>query len=156
MRMIIVLQLTAPAVKSKSLSPDSHLHLTDPPPLRQNQQAVLDALSQQPQAVSAQDLHGILRQQRTIGLATVYRALETLKLRGLVQSRASGNGEALYSSVAQDQHYLTCLQCRRSFPLDHCPVQSLEAQVQPAVPFKIYYHTLEFFGLCEPCTQASD
>jgi Fur family transcriptional regulator, ferric uptake regulator len=121
--------------------------------LTRNQQAVLDLLSQQTQPVSAQALYSVLRQQQVIGLATVYRALETLKLRGLVQSRAGANGESLYSPVEQDQHYLTCLQCGRSFPLDHCPVEELEEHLQHSVPFKIYYHTLEFFGLCEPCIQ---
>ncbi len=124
-----------------------------PARLTRNQQAVLDGLSQQTQPISAQALYSVLRQQQAIGLATVYRALETLKLRGLVQSRASTNGEALYSLVKQDQHYLTCLQCGRSVPLDHCPVPELEAHLQHSVPFKIYYHTLEFFGLCEPCIQ---
>jgi Fur family transcriptional regulator, ferric uptake regulator len=93
-----------------------------------------------------------MRQQQVIGLATVYRALETLKLHGLIRSRAGTNGESLYSPVLTDQHYLTCLQCGQSFPLDHCPVRDLEAPLQRSVPFKIYYHTLEFFGLCEPCT----
>ncbi|QZZ23639.1 transcriptional repressor [Leptothermofonsia sichuanensis E412] len=121
--------------------------------LTRHQQTVLDVLSQQPQPVSAQALYSVLRQQQGIGLATVYRALETLKRRGLIQSRVSVNGESLYSSVEQDQHYLTCLQCGRSFPLDYCPVHDLEIPLQHSVPFKIYYHTLEFFGLCELCIQ---
>ncbi|EKQ67884.1 Fe2+/Zn2+ uptake regulation protein [Leptolyngbyaceae cyanobacterium JSC-12] len=121
--------------------------------LTRNQQSVLDLLSQQTQPVSAQALYSVLRQQQAIGLATVYRALETLKLRGFVQSRAGANGESLYSPVEQDQHYLTCLQCGRSIPLAHCPIQELEEHLQHSVPFKIYYHTLEFFGLCEPCIQ---
>lgn len=141
-------------MKSEPLSSKSHRHpLPDPVRLTRNQQAVLDLLEQQTHPVSAQELYRVLRQQQAIGLATVYRALETLKLRGLVQSRASANGEALYSSVEQDQHYLTCLQCGRSVLLDYCPVQELEEHLQHSVPFKIYYHTLEFFGLCEPCTQ---
>lgn len=124
-----------------------------PPRLTRHQQTVFNALSQQTQPCSAQDLYGMLRIEHTIGLATVYRALETLKLRGLVQSRIGRHGESLYSSIEQDQHYLTCLQCGQSFPLEPCPVQALEAALNQSIPFKIYYHTLEFFGLCEPCTQ---
>ncbi|NJL37669.1 MAG: transcriptional repressor [Leptolyngbyaceae cyanobacterium RM2_2_4] len=127
-----------------------------PSRLPRNQQAVLDVLSQQSHPLSAQELYGVLRQQQLIGLATVYRALETLKLRGLVQSRADTSGESLYSPVEQDQHYLTCLQCGRSFPLDRCPVQELEEHLQYSVPFKVYYHTLEFFGICEPCIESVD
>lgn len=119
--------------------------------LTRNQQAVLDALHQQADALSAQELYSLLRERQAIGLATIYRALETLKLRGLIKNRMGANGEALYSLVVSDQHYLTCLQCGQSFPLDHCPVKELETHLQPSVPFKAYYYTLEFFGLCEPC-----
>jgi Fur family ferric uptake transcriptional regulator len=140
-------------VKSDSLPQQDHGQPTyHPPRLTRNQQAVLDALNQQPHPLSAQVLYGVMRQQQTIGLATVYRALEILKLHGLIRSRAGANGESLYSPVLTDQHYLTCLQCGQSFPLDHCPVQELEASLQHSMPFKIYYHTLDFFGLCEPCT----
>ncbi len=140
-------------MKNDSLSqknttrPTHHL-----PHLTRNQQAVLAVLRQQSDALSAQELYGVLREQQAIGLATVYRALETLKLQGLVQSRSGTNGEALHSPIEQDRHYLTCLHCGQSFLLDHCPVHDLAVQVHLSVPFKIYYHTLEFFGLCEPCT----
>lgn len=136
-------------MKSDSSSQESATHS---PRLTRNQQAVLDLLHQQADALSAQELYSLLRQRQTIGLATVYRALETLKLHGLIKSRIGANGEALYSLVVSDQHYLTCLQCGQSFPLDHCPVQELEAHLHDSIQFKIYYHTLEFFGICEPCT----
>jgi Fur family ferric uptake transcriptional regulator len=125
---------------------------THSPRLTRNQQVVLDMLRQQADTLSAQKLYSLLRQRQPIGLATVYRALETLKLYGLIKSRMGANGEALYSLVTPDQHYLTCLQCGQSFPLNYCPVQELGTHLQPSIPFKIYYHTLEFFGLCEFCT----
>jgi Fur family transcriptional regulator, ferric uptake regulator len=120
--------------------------------LTSHQQAVLNLLTQQFQPVSAQNLYVLMREEREIGLATIYRAMETLRLRGLVQSRTDINGESLYSPVERDQHYLTCLQCSQSFPLDCCPMETLETHLHPTAPFTIYYHTLEFFGLCEPCT----
>jgi Fur family ferric uptake transcriptional regulator len=136
--------------------PSSQESATHSPRLTRNQQAVLDVLHQHADALSAQELYGILRERQAIGLATVYRALETLKLHGLIKSRVGANGKSLYSPVAPDQHYLTCLQCGQSFPLDHCPVQELEMHLQPSVPFKVYYHTLEFFGLCQPCAYQAE
>jgi Fur family transcriptional regulator, ferric uptake regulator len=121
--------------------------------LTRHQQAVLDLLREQGYPLSAQALYIQLRSRQAIGLATVYRALDALKLRGTVQSRSSTQGELLYSPVAQDQHFMTCLQCGQSFPVDHCPVHEAKTP-ETSVPFKIYYHTLEFFGLCEPCDQA--
>lgn len=136
-------------MKSDSSSQEKTTHL---PRLTHNQQAVLDALHQQADALSAQELYSLLRERQTIGLATIYRALERLKSHGLIKSRMGANGEALYSLVVSDQHYLTCLQCGQSFPLDHCPVHELESHLHGSIQFKIYYHTLEFFGICEPCT----
>jgi Fur family transcriptional regulator, ferric uptake regulator len=126
-----------------------------PVSLTPHQQAVLDVLSHQTERRSAQDLYAILRQIRSIGLATVYRSLEILKLQGLVQSHVGLTGESLYSPIAEDCHYLTCLQCSQSFPLEHCPVENLAAHSPPSGSFKIYYHTLEFFGLCEICDEQS-
>jgi Fur family transcriptional regulator, ferric uptake regulator len=130
----------------------SHSHLS-PTRLTTKQKAVLTQLEQFQEAVSAQQLYTELRQRgESLGLATVYRSLDLLKLRGLVQSRTTADGEALYSPIQQDQHYLTCLQCGSSVPLDFCPLQEMEKQLRRSQAFTIYYHTLEFFGVCEPCT----
>ncbi|NJN61748.1 MAG: transcriptional repressor [Coleofasciculaceae cyanobacterium RL_1_1] len=116
---------------------------------------ILGLLNTQPQALSAQEIFIELRQRnQSLGLATIYRALEALKLAGLLQVRTQTNGEALYSSAHQDRHHLTCLQCGDSIPLDRCPIHDLEQQLQHVHQFKIYYHTLEFFGLCDQCAIA--
>lgn len=87
-----------------------------------------------------------LRQRdQNMGLATVYRALESLKLQGAVQVRTLATGESLYSSVQQDQHHLTCIHCGRSIVFNECPVHELEEKLEKSHQFKVYYHTLEFF-----------
>lgn len=87
-----------------------------------------------------------MRAQRPIGLATVYRALDVLKLLGLAQHRVTLTGETLYSAVEHDYHYPACLQCGTSVPVETCPVQELAAQLQGTSSFRIYYHTLDFLG----------
>ncbi|HEY9852225.1 MAG TPA: Fur family transcriptional regulator [Leptolyngbyaceae cyanobacterium] len=120
-----------------------------------SQRRILNLLMQQHQAISAQNIYLELRKQNQgIGLATVYRALEALKLEGAVQVRMLPNGESLYSSVHEDKHHLTCLECGKSISLDKCPVQELETQLHQSHEFKIFYHTLEFFGLCNQCQTA--
>nr|WP_313887623.1 transcriptional repressor [Nodosilinea sp. LEGE 07088] len=69
------------------------------PRLTAGQQSVLEALQRQPQPLSAQALYGVMRRQQPIGLATIYRALDALKLLGLVQHRVTLTGETLYSAV---------------------------------------------------------
>jgi len=117
-----------------------------------SQERILNLLKSLNRAISAQDIYVELRNRsQTMGLATVYRSLESLKLEGVVQVRTLSNGEALYSLVQEDRHHLTCLQCGASIPINECPVHELENQLHQSYQFKIFYHTLEFFGLCTQC-----
>jgi Fur family ferric uptake transcriptional regulator len=121
-----------------------------------SQEQILMLLKQLNHAVSAQEIYIELRSQKQgLGLATIYRILKTLKLQGMIRSRSLSSGEDLYSLVEQDKHYLNCLQCGQSEPLDECPVHELEAQLHFSGQFEIYYHTLEFFGLCSSCQHQS-
>jgi len=117
-----------------------------------SQERILALLKSLKQAISAQDIYVKLREGKdSMGLATVYRSLETLKLEGVVQVRTVANGESLYSTAKEDKHHLTCLQCGASIPIHECPVHELENQLHQSHQFKIFYHTLEFFGLCQAC-----
>ncbi len=117
-----------------------------------SQERILNLLKMLDRAISAQDIYLELRNRNeSMGLATVYRSLEALKLEGTVQVRTLGNGESLYSTMQEDRHHLTCLQCGNSIPIDRCPVHDLEEQLHQSYQFKIFYHTLEFFGLCTQC-----
>ncbi len=121
-----------------------------------SQSQVLDLLKQLKEAISAQDLYLKLRQQEiSMGLATVYRALDSLKLEGVVQVRPLPSGESLYSLAKEDTHHLTCVRCGDSAIMDECPVHGLESHLTESHHFQIFYHTLEFFGLCEKCQASS-
>ncbi|NJO40574.1 MAG: transcriptional repressor [Cyanobacteria bacterium RU_5_0] len=120
-----------------------------------SQERILNLLKSLNRAISAQDIYVELRSRnQSMGLATVYRSLEALKLEGVVQVRTLANGESLYSTVQEDRHHLTCLQCGASIPINECPVHELETQLHQSYQFKIFYHTLEFFGLCTSCQLA--
>lgn len=117
-----------------------------------SQERIFRLLKSLNRAISAQDLYLELRQRnQNIGLATVYRSLEALKLQGAVQVRTLTTGESLYSSAQEDQHHLTCVNCGQSIPFDECPVHDLEQRLENFHQFKVYFHTLEFFGLCHQC-----
>jgi Fur family ferric uptake transcriptional regulator len=122
-----------------------------------SQERILNLLKTIKQGISAQGIYVELRNRnQSMGLATVYRSLEALKLEGLVQVRTLANGEALYSLAQQDKHHMTCLQCGISIQFNECPVHELETHLQAAHKFKIFYHTLEFFGLCNQCQITQD
>jgi Fur family transcriptional regulator, ferric uptake regulator len=117
-----------------------------------SQERIFRLLKTLDRAVSAQELYVELRNDnQNIGLATVYRALESLKLQGALQVRTLATGESLYSLAQQDRHHLTCVNCGRSILINECPVHTLEEKLERSHQFKVYYHTLEFFGLCNQC-----
>ena len=120
--------------------------------LTNHQEHILETLEKLDTPISAQDLHVKMRSTyKSLRLATVYRGLEVLKFHGLVQSRSLINGKFLYSLAKKHQHYFTCLQCSESIDIQACPVCQLEAELKQSLSFKVFYHTLEFFGLCYIC-----
>jgi len=122
-----------------------------------SQEKIFRVLNSLNTSISAQNLYIELKKRnQTLGLATIYRALEALKREGVVQVRTLAHGESLYSANQEDQHHLTCLNCHNSIIIDQCPVHDLEKKLENHHNFKIYYHTLEFFGLCNHCQLTID
>lgn len=122
-----------------------------------SQERVLKLLKTQKRSLSAQDIYSELRRcDRPLGLATVYRSLDALKQEGVVIVRTLANGESVYSCLQQDHHHLTCVKCGTSILVNECPVHDLENKLEDSHKFKIFYHTLEFFGICDRCTLAED
>ncbi|MEL6776965.1 MAG: transcriptional repressor [Cyanobacteria bacterium J06597_16] len=127
------------------------------PHLTRAQKQVHSLLEQTDETLTAQTIHQRLQAQgQSVGLATVYRAVRSLQVKGVVQARALPSGEWAYGLASNHSHYLTCLNCGTSVLIEHCPVQSLaeklSQQSSQSSQFQIFYHTLEFFGLCAPCT----
>ncbi len=119
-----------------------------------NQKLILALLQNIDTEISAQELHFNLRQQgSTTGLATVYRTLKSLHKKGLIQERVSPSGESLYSIIKNEHHphHLNCVSCGESIPLKDCPIDEQLHQWCESQNFTVYYHTLEFFGICDNC-----
>ena len=125
------------------------------PQLTRSQQAILDLLLEHSQPLSAQEIFVALRQdQQRVGLATVYRALETLRNQGQIQAVDLGENQSYYQVLPSDghtQHHLICTQCHRVIPLPECPVHDLEEILSRQHDFVIDYHVLEFYGICRNC-----
>lgn len=120
-----------------------------------NQQNILQVLKELKGEITAQDLYINLKEKDfKMGLATVYRTLKYLHLQGIIQERITPNGEALYELIKDSHHHhLNCVNCGRSNLLkeEFCPINEQLTNWCKSQNFKLYYHTLEFFGLCENC-----
>ncbi|MFN3361236.1 MAG: Fur family transcriptional regulator [Pseudanabaenaceae cyanobacterium] len=128
--------------------------MTSSLPITKKQTLILNLLQELNEAISAQELHRRLKNRGySMGLATVYRGLETLKQQGAIKAIITPSGETVYSPLLLDRHHLYCLSCGRSFPIDTCPLTALNMQLPPDYNFHIYYHSLDFYGICGACWQ---
>ena len=128
--------------------------------ITKNQRKILFHLKQIEAEISAQDLYSKLRQQNiNIGLATIYRTLKNLHLEGIIQERITLTGESLYKVIEEDishSHHLNCVNCGECIIIDACPISEKLTQWCESQKFTVYYHTLEFFGLCDTCQEITN
>lgn len=104
--------------------------------------------------MSAQNLHARLRSQgQNVGLATVYRTLQTMATDGDVDMVRTGDGEAVYRrcSSGHHHHHLVCRSCRRTVEVEGPAVESWTDKVSAENGFRDVQHTLEIVGTCSDC-----
>ncbi|MBZ0189165.1 MAG: transcriptional repressor [Candidatus Obscuribacterales bacterium] len=116
---------------------------------------VLEVLETASDLLSAQDIHGLMRggDDKSPGLTTVYRSLESLAEHSLVQAVDLGDGEKRYELVkpGEHHHHLVCDSCKSSVHLDQCLIEELEGGIRTKYGFHVRGHVLEIFGICQDC-----
>lgn len=120
--------------------------------------AVKSALDAQDAFVSAQQLHSVLREGgRSIGLATVYRALGDLTAGGEADSLQSAEGEALYRACTpgQHHHHLICRSCGMAVEVEADAVERWARAVAAENGFTRPEHVVDVFGLCPDCSRTA-
>lgn len=106
---------------------------------------------------SAQQLHELLRGQgHGIGLATVYRTLQSLADGGEVDVLRNADGEALYRRCERrgHHHHLICRGCGATVEIDGPDVETWADRVGASHGFADIEHVIELFGTCAVCRGA--
>ncbi len=104
--------------------------------------------------VSAQDLHAALRTSgSSIGLATVYRALQDMAGAGDLDAVRNESGEVLYRQCAQPthHHHLVCRACGLTQEVAAPGVEKWARAVAEEYGYVDLDHQVELFGLCAGC-----
>lgn len=113
--------------------------------------AILDALGRQDDFRSAQQIHEQMRADgETVGLATVYRNLQTMAHGGQVDVLVTDDGESIYRQCAESghHHHLVCRECGRTVEFQAPQVEDWARRVAREHGFTDVDHTMEIFGLC--------
>ena len=126
-------------------------------PTRQ-QVAVAELLERSDDFTSAQTVHARLRDAGAgVGLATVYRTLQSMVEAGTVDVLRTDDGEAVYRACSTHHHYhLVCRACGRTVEVEGPAVEKWADKIASDHGFSGVTHTLEIFGTCADCTATAD
>lgn len=124
--------------------------------MTRQRQAVLDELGRLTDFRSAQQVHDDLRAQGcSIGLATVYRNLQSLAEAGDVDVLRNSEGEAIYRLCARrgHHHHLVCRNCGHAEEIALAEVEAWVSDIATVHGYTAVEHSMELFGLCADCTR---
>lgn len=115
--------------------------------------AVRDELGRSSDFRSAQDIHAAVRASgSSVGLATVYRALQTLVDTQQADMLRGENGEARYRACGESHHHhLVCRSCGTTVEVRGPAVERWADDTAAQHGFSDVSHTLELFGTCSTC-----
>jgi Fur family ferric uptake transcriptional regulator len=118
--------------------------------------AISAALDEIEAFVTAQELHDLLRRRgQQVGLATVYRCLQTLADANKVDVLRTTDGETAYRRCSQGHHHhLVCRSCGRTVEVEGPGVENWADKIASTHGYTDISHTLEIFGTCAACSQA--
>ena len=131
--------------------------MTQPRKQTRQRTAVAAALAEVDTFLSAQQLHGRLREQGDgVGLATVYRTLQQLADDGEVDVLRTGEAELMYRRCSTGHHHhLVCRVCRRTVEVDSVAVERWARTTAAEHGFVEVDHLLEVVGTCANCASSA-
>lgn len=103
-----------------------------------------------PRPLSAEEtLEAAQRTIPTLGIATVYRALNSMVEAGMLQPVEVPGEAARYERAdLEHHHHFHCRSCRRVYDVNGCP-----GQIKQMAPrgFKVESHEILLYGTCPDC-----
>jgi Fur family transcriptional regulator, ferric uptake regulator len=118
--------------------------------------AVVELLGRQNCCLSAQEIFDELRRlRRPVGIASVYRALDTLADLRLVKRVEAGDGIARYEHSAADgdhHHHLICRDCGKVEAFTDSRLERAIDSVAGGLGYLVEEHEVVLTGACADCS----
>lgn len=111
--------------------------------------AVLDLLESENNPVDALTIVEKLSNQAD--QATVYRILEILTKKDIVNKLEFGEGKYRYEIEKDHHHHLVCSNCGKIEDIEIDLSNEFSKEINKKKGFLVKSHSLEFFGLCRLC-----
>jgi Fur family ferric uptake transcriptional regulator len=117
--------------------------------------AVVELLGRQNCCMSAHEIHDRLRRaRRPVGIASVYRALETLAELRLVKRVDAGDGVARFEPARPDgdhHHHLVCRDCGKVEAFSDDRLERAIDRVAGGLGYSVHEHEVVLTGACADC-----
>lgn len=106
------------------------------------------------QHFSADELWDSLREKdQRVSKATVYRTLNLLAEKKVVEEHDFGRGEKYYERMVERPHHdhLICVHCGRIIEFENPEIEHLQEEIAKRENFILSYHSHKLFGTCDRC-----
>lgn len=115
-------------------------------------EVIFDILKNSQSSMTANEIYNKVSQNMDINLSTVYRSLNNLVKKGLLNKSIRQDKIAYFelSDIAH-KHYLICDKCSTSYCTEMCEIEKIVKKIKKETGFNITSHILEFHGICPKC-----
>ncbi len=121
-------------------------------------QTVLDVLEADHGHITSSDvLEQVEKINPSIGRASVFRTLDLFTQLGIIRPTYIDTSlTPTYVMMHEGHHHhVICTRCNRVIEFDNCGLEQLSKTLEEKLNIKINGHLLEFYGLCDQCTDES-
>ena len=98
---------------------------------------------------SAEEVHNhLLKNNESIGLATIYRVLTQLETAGLLQKNNFDDSISTYEIKKQHHDHLICTECGKIIEFIDDELEVMQEKISRKHNFKLTSHVMTLFGTC--------
>jgi Fur family ferric uptake transcriptional regulator len=120
--------------------------------MTEQRRTILEALRAVKTHPSADEIYETVRRALPrISLGTVYRNLEFLADKGVIQKLDVGGSQMRFDGNPKNHYHVRCVDCGRVADVDLPVSRTFEKVKTVADGFEILAHRLEFIGRCPAC-----
>lgn len=120
----------------------------------QQRKAIISVFEKQKRPLNANELHvEAMKQVKRIGIATIYRAIKSLKDEKVIVA-ANIPGEAPYYELSnlKHHHHFKCNSCGVVLDVEECLIDESKLKKSASKNgLKIKEHSITLFGECDAC-----
>jgi len=115
-------------------------------------QVILEEIQKVNTHPTADEVYEMVRKRLPrISLGTVYRNLEILSTRGLIQKIGPVSSQMRFDGITKNHYHLRCIYCGKVEDATIETIDKLENAIREKSDYSIIGHKLEFIGICPKC-----